>query len=143
MNRKILFKGKTYEDKWKKGCLIYNFYSEHYKNIPYIGYKNSYEQVIPETISQCTEFYDKFKREIWENDIIEDTNNNKYVVVFKNGKFYARNIYKYPLFPNGIINYSIELFDLLEIIKVAVIGDIFDYSDYVLDWFYKEFEMNK
>ena len=140
MYRKILFKGKTYDNEWVKGCLIYNFYSEHYDNIPYIGYKNRCERVIPETICQCTEFYDKYKREIWENDIIEDSNNNRYVIVFKDGKFYAINIYKYPLFPEGIINCLIELSDLLEIIKVAVIGDIIDYSDYVPDWFYKQYK---
>ncbi len=140
MNRKILFKGKTYEDKWIKGCLIYNFYSEFYNNIPYIGYKNSCEKVRPETICQFTEFYDRYKREIWENDIIEDTNNNRYVVIFKDGKFSAIKIYQYPLFPNSIINCSIELFDLLELSRVAVIGDIIDYSDYVPDWFYKQYK---
>ena len=140
MNRKILFKGKTYEDEWIKGCLIYNFYSEFYNNIPYIGYKNSCEKVRPETICQCTEFYDRYKREIWENDIIEDTNNNRYVVIFKDGKFSAIKIYQYPLFPTSIINCSIELFDLLELSRVAVIGDIIDYSDYVPDWFYKQYK---
>ena len=103
--REILFKGKQVDNgEWVEGYYLNQRESLTDKKACYIatnnGYGFNYISVIPETVCQFTELYDKNGRKIFENDIVrlmDEYNEIEWtaVVVFGN--------------PNGEYNWGWQL----------------------------------
>lgn len=87
MKREIIFRGQDLaSNKWLFGDL------RHHKNDVCIfeqgGIKG--EQVNPDTVGLFTGLHDKYGRDIYEGDLVIWSKDERiYVVVFRNGMFYA------------------------------------------------------
>lgn len=115
--REIKFRGKNrYANNWFYGYLTKE------KNKYYItSDTNSFYEVIPETIGQFTELYDKNNTPIYEGDILENTAVNfKFVVKFEKTKYVLQKLE----FPED----SLDMYDFFHRIPTMfeVIGNIFD-----------------
>ena len=68
--REILFRGKRKDNgEWIEGCYVYDEYQswiiEYGENISY--------EIVPETVGQWTEKYDKYNAKIWEGNRVRET----------------------------------------------------------------------
>ena len=90
--REIKFRGKRLDNgEWVYGFLIQ--YENGWFICNFIGDAYQYE-VDPSTVGQFTGILDKNEREIYEGDILKDTNNAIYYVDFIRGCFYLKTNYK-------------------------------------------------
>ena len=95
--REILFRGKTEEGEWLKGCLHkidgigkgYMAYAIQVQDINTCMCRPHSHEVIPETVGQFTGLTDKNGKKIFEGDCWLDTDDDYllYVVEFRNGQF--------------------------------------------------------
>lgn len=126
--RKIWFKAKRVDNKeWVKGFYIYNFdIDKHYISIG-TCYLNDPErtkqyEVIPETLCQCTDIYDKNGEWVWENDIVElvyDGVVYTYKIVWDESELGFKGT-------NGKENYGRSFEYLMCCEEIVVIGNGFD-----------------
>ncbi|SHN86482.1 MULTISPECIES: YopX family protein [Desulfitobacterium] len=86
MDREIKFRGKTLDSgEWAYGYLTKMWGSYH---IIDANDENLAYQVIPETIGQFPEVLDKNSKEIYEGDIVETRNGERFVIEFLTGSFF-------------------------------------------------------
>ena len=87
--RKILFRGRNHAGKWHKGNLIVTNAPKHKGLIPFKTYaireqdfEGEEHEVAPETIGQLVFPTTERHPDIWEEDIIEDEDGYRMVVMF-------------------------------------------------------------
>ena len=67
--REIKFRGKTAEGRWIPGSLVTDAW--HNKCRIYNPISDTFKDIVPETAVQFTGLYDKYNREIYEDDVVE------------------------------------------------------------------------
>ena len=118
--RKIKFRAQAFANKeW-----IYGAYQSSTPDKLFATYPHDLpaESIIPETVGEFTEMLDANGKNIWEDDILEDQNND---TIYKLSKVGRRN-------GMWIVNYYdggfASLWWALENCKLTVAGNIFDNS---------------
>jgi uncharacterized phage protein (TIGR01671 family) len=133
--REYKFRGKCVErDKWVYGCYVKGVQEDKayiLKNHDgYWSWSDIWFVVYPETVGQFTGLHDKNGREIYEGDILRDTDNEIYYVDFIRGCFYLKT--KYISFPH--LGWT-EWLPMCEIDRLAnpvdfeIIGNIYENPD--------------
>jgi len=91
MEREILFKAKNKHGEWIYGIptfdMKYLFDAGNY-NSP-----DSYE-IDPKTLCQFTGFFDKKGTKIFESDMIQDEDKNKFIVKWQDGAWFIESLVK-------------------------------------------------
>lgn len=131
MNRKIIFRGKSFiTKKWIFGNLIKDTLEDDDSSFTYIRANSCEYQVLPETIGEFTGFKDNIGNDIYEGDIVKtplldpifgDILKDAFcnaVIKFNNGAFVVS-------YYNG--THNIYLQDLHN--KIEIIGNIYDNSE--------------
>jgi len=95
--REIKFRGKRLDNgEWVYGYYVYYGWIDNQKHYIVPDYASALYafEVDPSTVGQFTGILDKNEREIYEGDILKDTNNAIYYVDFIRGCFYLKTNYK-------------------------------------------------
>jgi uncharacterized phage protein (TIGR01671 family) len=130
--RKYKFRGKCVErNRWVYGCYVKGVQEDKAyilnKHDGYWPWGDIWSVVYPETVGQFTGLHDKNGKEIYEGDILRDTDSEIYYVDFIRGCFYLKT--KYISFSH--LGWT-EWLPMCEIDRLAnpvdfeIIGNIYD-----------------
>lgn len=123
MNREILFRGKTKQGEWVYGDLLRQYgVTEIYVDTDTLSeYDLPNYLIIPETVGQFTGLTDKNGKKVFEGDIVEFLDRDKFK--WKGVVVYQEEYALYLVKANSV--WAFGFFDM-DIKRVEVIGNIHD-----------------
>ena len=126
MMRKIKFRAQEKESKeW-----IYGAYQSSTPDKLFATYPHDlpFEMIVPETVGEYTEMLDSNNKNIWEDDILENQNNN---TIYKRSRVIKRNGTWMVVYPTRGFT---SLWWALENGKLVIIGNAHNNPELVEGW---------